>query len=36
MITKTTKDINGVVYDYTYSDSGFMIERNGVLYSDMR
>ena len=32
MIIKTTKEINGVVYDYTYSDSNFMIERDGVRY----
>ena len=29
-----TKEINGVMYDYTYSDSGYMIERNGVRYSE--
>lgn len=34
MIVKTTKEINGVVYDYTYSDSGMMIERNGEMYSE--
>lgn len=34
MIVKTTKEINGVVYDYTYSDSDMMIERNGVQYSE--
>ena len=34
MIIQTTKIINGIVYDYTYSDSGFMIERNGVRYSE--
>ena len=34
MIVKTTKEINGVVYDYTYSDAGMMIERNGALYSE--
>ena len=34
MIIQTTKEINGVVYDYAYSDSGFMIERNGVRYSE--
>ena len=33
MIIQTTKDINGVIYAYTYSDSGFMIERDGVRYS---
>ena len=34
MIVQTTQEINGVVYAYTYSDYGFMIERNGVRYSD--
>lgn len=34
MIVKTTKTINGVEYDYTYSDSGMMIERNGARYSE--
>lgn len=34
MIVKTTKEINGVVYDYTYSDAGMMIERNGAMYSE--
>ena len=34
MIIQTKKEINGVVYDYTYSDSGFMIERDGVRYSE--
>lgn len=32
MIVKTTKEINGIVYDYTYSDANMMIERGGVLY----
>ena len=32
MIVKTTKEINGVEYDYTYSDAGMMIERNGARY----
>lgn len=32
MIVQTTKEINGVIYDYAYSDSGFMIERDGVRY----
>ena len=35
MIIQTKKEINGVVYDYAYSDSGFMIERDGVRYSEM-
>ena len=34
MIIQTTKEINGVVYDYAYSDSRFMIERDGVRYSE--
>ena len=34
MIIQTAKEINGVVYDYAYSDSGFMIERDGVRYSE--
>lgn len=34
MIIQTKKEINGVVYDYAYSDSGYMIERDGVRYSE--
>ena len=34
MIIQTTKEINGVVYDYAYSDLGFMIERDGMRYSE--
>lgn len=34
MIIQTTKEINGVVYGYAYSDSGYMIERDGVRYSE--
>ena len=34
MIIQTTKEINGVVYDYAYSDSGCMIELDGVRYSE--
>ena len=34
MIIQTTKEINGVIYDYAYSDSGYMIERDGVRYSE--
>jgi hypothetical protein len=34
MIVKTTKEINGIEYDYTYSDTGMMIERNGARYSE--
>lgn len=32
MIVKTTKEINGVEYDYTYSDTGMVIERDGAMY----
>lgn len=34
MIVQTTKEINGVIFTYTYSDSGNMIERYGVRYSE--
>ena len=34
MIIQTTKEINSIVYSYTYSDSGYMIERDGVRYSE--
>ena len=34
MIIQTTKEINGVMYAYAYSDSGYMIERGGVRYSE--
>ena len=34
IIIQTTKEINGVVYDYAYSDYGYMIERDGVRYSE--
>lgn len=34
MIIQTTKEINGIMYDYAYSDSGFMIERDGARYSE--
>ena len=34
MIIQTKKEINGVVFAYTYSDSGFMIERDGVEYAE--
>ena len=34
MIIQTTKEINGVVFAYTYSDSGKMIERGGVRFSE--
>ena len=34
MIIKKTKEINGIMCDYAYSDSGFMIELDGVCYSE--
>ena len=34
MIIKMAKEINGVMYDYAYSDAGFMIERDGARYSE--
>ncbi len=34
MIVKTTKTINGIVYDYTYSDLGMNIERDGARYDE--
>ena len=34
MIIKTTKTINGTVYDYTYSDLGMKIERDGARYDE--
>ena len=34
MIIYITKEINGVVYVYAYSDSGYMIERDGARYSE--
>lgn len=34
MIIQTTKEINGLVYGYAYSDSGYLIERDGVRYSE--
>ena len=34
VIIQTTKEINGILYDYAYSDSGYMIERDGVRYSE--
>ena len=32
MIVRETIEINGKQYDYTYSDSGKRISRNGVSY----
>ena len=34
MIIQTTKEIDGVMYDYAYSDSGYMIERDGLRFSE--
>ena len=34
MIVKTTKVINSIEYDYTYSDAGMMIERDGARYAE--
>ena len=34
MIIQITKEINDIVYDYAYSDSGYIIERGGVRYSE--
>lgn len=34
MIIKTTKTINGITYDYTYSDLGMKIERDGARYDE--
>ena len=34
MIVQTTKEVNGVVYDHTYSDSGMKILRDGVEYDE--
>ena len=34
MIVPKKKTINGIEYDYTYSDTGMYIERDGVPYTD--
>jgi hypothetical protein len=34
MIIKTTKEINGITYDYTYSSLGMKIERDGARYDE--
>lgn len=34
MVITTTKQIGGKTFTYHYSDSGFYIERDGVLYVD--
>ena len=34
MIVKTTKEIDGITYDYTYSDASMTIERDGARYTE--
>ena len=34
MIVQTTKETNGIMYDYTHSDSDYIIERDGMRYSE--
>ena len=34
MIRQETITEKGIQYDHTYSDAGFMIERDGVQYTD--
>lgn len=34
MIKTETLGIKGIAYEHTYSDEGYMIEREGVQYSD--
>lgn len=34
MVIDTTKTIDGIEYDHTYSDLNVMIERDGVQYAD--
>jgi hypothetical protein len=34
MIQTETVTINGAEYQHTYSDAGYMIERDGVQYAD--
>lgn len=34
MIIQTTKEIRGREFDYTYSDAGMKIEREGVRYTE--
>lgn len=34
MVIQTTKEINGVAYDYAYSDAGMKILRDGVEYDE--
>lgn len=34
MVVQTIKVINGTSFIYHYSDAGFYIERDGVLYAD--
>lgn len=34
MIVRTIKVIGGIEYDYTYSDAGMMIQRDGARYCE--
>lgn len=34
MIVQEIIEISGTQYDHTFSDAGYMIERDGVLYAD--
>lgn len=34
MVVYTTKEINGVVYDYAYSDKGLKLLRDGEEYDE--
>ena len=34
MIVKTVKEINGIKYEYTYSNTAMMIERDGARYCE--
>ena len=34
MVVRETRELNGRMFDYTYSDRGMMIERNGARYSE--
>lgn len=34
MIVREIRELNGRTFDYTYSDIGMMIERNGAIYSE--
>lgn len=34
MVIKTTRTLNGIEYDYTYSDAGRYIIRDGAVYEE--